>query len=49
VLLLSQAKKAFHKGEVPVGCVIVRNGDIVARGQNKPNQTKDVSSIWRAF
>lgn len=36
---------AFHNGEVPVGCVIVRNGEIVARGQNKPNQTKDVSQF----
>ena len=31
---LSLAKEAFALGEVPVGCVIVRNGEIVGRGRN---------------
>ena len=31
---LEQAKLAASQGEVPVGCVIVRNGEIVAQGRN---------------
>ena len=29
------AREAFADGEVPVGCVIVRNGAIVGRGRNR--------------
>ena len=32
---LELAKEAFNEGEVPVGCVIVRNGEIVGRGRNR--------------
>lgn len=32
---LALAKEAFAAGEVPVGCVIVRNGQIVGRGRNR--------------
>ncbi|MBQ7294591.1 MAG: nucleoside deaminase [Clostridia bacterium] len=32
---LKEAKNAFKQGEVPVGAVIVSNGKIVAKGQNK--------------
>ena len=32
---LKQAKKAMAIGEVPIGCVIVRNGEIIGRGYNK--------------
>ena len=31
---LDLAKQAAQEGEVPVGCVIVRNGQIVAQGRN---------------
>ena len=31
---LALAKQAGEDGEVPVGCVIVRNGEIVGRGKN---------------
>ena len=30
---LALAREAADAGEVPVGCVIVRNGEIVGRGQ----------------
>lgn len=32
---LKEAKKAYSIGEVPVGCVIVYNNKIIARGYNK--------------
>ena len=31
---LAEAREAYEAGEVPVGCVIVRNGAIIARGRN---------------
>ena len=34
------AKEAFEAGEVPVGCVIVRNGEIVGRGRNRRESDK---------
>ena len=32
---LALAREAFAEGEVPVGCVIVRDGQIVGRGRNR--------------
>lgn len=32
---IAEAKKACAIGEVPIGCVIVRNGRIIARGYNR--------------
>ena len=32
---LALARQAADEGEVPVGCVIVRNGEIVGRGRNR--------------
>lgn len=32
---LKLAQEAAREGEVPVGCVIVRNGEIVGRGRNR--------------
>ena len=37
---LELAKEAAAEGEVPVGCVIVRNGEIVGRGRNRRETAK---------
>ena len=37
---LALAREAFDDGEVPVGCVIVRNGVIVGRGRNRREKGK---------
>ena len=41
---LSLAKQAEKEGEVPVGAVIVRNGEIIAEGWNQPVQLHDPSA-----
>ena len=37
---LELAKEAGAEGEVPVGCVVVRNGEIVGRGRNRRETAK---------
>ncbi|WP_304508738.1 tRNA adenosine(34) deaminase TadA [Anaerotignum sp.] len=38
---LKEAKKAFDAGEVPIGAVMVQNGEIIARGYNLRNTAKN--------
>ncbi len=38
---LALAKEAFEDGEVPVGCVIVRDNQVVGRGRNRREQDKN--------
>ena len=38
---LKQAKKAYALGEVPIGCVIVYEDKIIARGYNRRNTDKN--------
>ena len=38
---LKQAQKAYAIDEVPIGCVIVQNGHIIARGYNRRNVDKN--------
>ncbi len=38
---LAEAGKAFRRGEVPVGAVVVAGGRIIARGFNRPLGTSD--------
>jgi tRNA(adenine34) deaminase len=38
---LKEAQKAFEKDEVPVGCVVVHKGHIIARGHNQIELLKD--------
>ena len=37
---IKQAQKAYEKNEVPIGCVIVHDGKIIARGYNRRNTDK---------
>lgn len=37
---IRQAKKAYRLEETPIGCVIVRDGKIIARGYNRRNTEK---------
>jgi tRNA(adenine34) deaminase len=41
---LAQAKKAYALDEVPIGCVIVQNGKIIARGYNRRNTDKNATA-----
>ena len=43
-LALAEAQKAFAMGEVPVGCVIVADGQIVGRGHNLTETLDDVTA-----
>ena len=41
---LELAREAAGAGEVPVGCVIVRDGEIVGRGRNRREEKQATSS-----
>lgn len=41
---LTQAKLAAEKGEVPVGAVIVKNGEIIAKGRNMREEKQNALS-----
>lgn len=51
---MKQAKKAYALGEVPIGCVIVHEGQIIGRGYNRRNTDRntlahaEISAINRA-
>ncbi|MBQ2890775.1 MAG: tRNA adenosine(34) deaminase TadA [Clostridia bacterium] len=38
---LKEAKKAYRKGETPIGAVIVKDGKIIAKGHNKRETKKN--------
>lgn len=40
-LALAEAERAYEAGEVPVGAVVVRNGQIVGRGHNQVERLAD--------
>lgn len=40
-LALKAAEAAGHAGEVPIGCVIVRNGEVIASAGNRTLTDKD--------
>jgi len=41
-LALEQARQAAAAGEVPIGCVVVRDGQILGLGQNRTRRDKSV-------
>jgi tRNA(adenine34) deaminase len=43
-LALAEAMKAFDLGEVPIGCIIVQEGHIIAKGHNLTEQLKDATA-----
>ncbi len=46
-LALEEAEKAREKGEVPVGAVIVKDGEIIARAHNLKGDLKRSNSSCR--
>ena len=40
---LKEAKKAYKKLEIPVGAIIVKNGEIIARAHNIKEEKKDTT------
>ncbi len=38
---LLEAEKAYDLGEVPIGCVVVQNGEVISRGHNLRNSMKN--------
>ena len=48
-LALDEARTAAASGEVPVGCVIVRNGEVVARAGNRTLADKDPTAHAELF
>ena len=43
-LAMAQAQQAALRGEVPVGAVVVRNGEVIATGANAPISQHDPSA-----
>lgn len=44
LLALDEARKAAEKGEVPVGAVIVRNGEVIVSSHNLRETTHDATA-----
>ncbi|EMP39111.1 tRNA-specific adenosine deaminase 2, partial [Chelonia mydas] len=42
------AKEALENGEVPVGCLMVYNNEILGKGRNEVNETKNCIAGYRA-
>jgi len=42
-LALEEAKKAFSKNEIPVGAVIVKDGEVIGSGHNEKETLKDAT------
>ena len=44
---LREAKKAYALGEVPIGCVLVADDKIIARGYNRRKTDKNTLTLSR--
>ena len=45
LLALDMAKEAYEDGEVPVGAVITRCGEVIATGRNRREKEKTFSRL----
>ena len=43
-MALREAERAFDEGEIPIGCVIVKDGDVIGRGHNQVEMLKDATA-----
>ena len=43
-MALSEARRAYDKGEIPVGCIIVADNQVVGRGHNLTETLQDVTA-----
>lgn len=43
-IALNEAKEAFHKGEIPVGAIVVANNQIIAKSHNLTELFHDVTA-----
>lgn len=43
-LAIKEAKKAFKKDEIPIGCVIVKNNKVISKAYNKKEKTKQITA-----
>ena len=43
-LALDEARRAFDEGEIPIGCVVVCNGRVIARNHNLTETLCDVTA-----
>ncbi|KAK9914971.1 hypothetical protein WJX75_003148 [Coccomyxa subellipsoidea] len=42
-LAFEEARGALARGEVPIGCIIVREGEVIATGSNMTNETRNAT------
>lgn len=43
-IALQQARTAFNNGDVPVGAVIIKNGEIISRAYNRRERDQDATA-----
>lgn len=43
-IAIKEAEKAFNKGEIPIGAIVVTNNMIIAKAHNLTEQLKDVTA-----
>ncbi|KAK9822520.1 hypothetical protein WJX74_000657 [Apatococcus lobatus] len=43
LLALAEAQAALLRQEVPIGCVIVLDGTVIAKGSNRTNETRNAT------
>ena len=43
-LALREARHAYDRGEVPIGAVLIRNGQVISAGRNRVEELQDASA-----